>query len=101
MAMLAGNSSINAWGPDIWSSLLGTARIIISTPQVLLDALDHAYISMDHLALIVFDEGQCSLFLFSFTRTSKIKNGTMVSTTDTACLIQSSPQLCWQKSWRQ
>ncbi|KAL7930134.1 P-loop containing nucleoside triphosphate hydrolase protein [Trichoderma chlorosporum] len=56
MVLLAGNSNINAWGPEIWSSLLGTARIVISTPQVLLDALDHAYISMEHLALIVFDE---------------------------------------------
>ncbi|KAH0527310.1 hypothetical protein TsFJ059_002324 [Trichoderma semiorbis] len=56
MMMLAGASNINAWGPDIWSTLLDTARVVISTPQILLDALDHAYITMNHLALIVFDE---------------------------------------------
>lgn len=58
MMMLAGASNINAWGPDIWSTLLDTARVVISTPQILLDALDHAYITMNHLALIVFDEGE-------------------------------------------
>ncbi|KAL7941039.1 P-loop containing nucleoside triphosphate hydrolase protein [Trichoderma barbatum] len=56
IVMLAGNSNINAWGPDIWSNLMDTARIIVTTPQILLDALDHAYMSMNDLALIVFDE---------------------------------------------
>ncbi|KAL6855709.1 P-loop containing nucleoside triphosphate hydrolase protein [Trichoderma novae-zelandiae] len=56
MMVLAGNSNVNAWGPDIWTSLLDKVRVVISTPQVLLDALDHAYINMDLLALLVFDE---------------------------------------------
>ncbi|UKZ52567.1 hypothetical protein TrVGV298_006345 [Trichoderma virens] len=56
MTLLAGNSAINAWGPEIWHTLLGTTRVVVSTPQVLLDALDHAYITMNHLALLVFDE---------------------------------------------
>jgi ERCC4-related helicase len=59
MTLLAGNSAINAWGPEIWHTVLGTTRFVVSTPQVLLDALDHAYITMNHLALIIFDEGKC------------------------------------------
>ncbi|KAL7809098.1 P-loop containing nucleoside triphosphate hydrolase protein [Trichoderma gracile] len=56
MMMLAGNSNIETWGPDIWDTLLDTVRVVISTPQVLLDALDHAYLNLDLLALLVFDE---------------------------------------------
>lgn len=56
MMTLAGNSNIDAWGPDIWAILLDTVRIVISTPQVLLDALDHAYLNLGLLALLVFDE---------------------------------------------
>ncbi|KAL6882375.1 hypothetical protein HDV57DRAFT_509507 [Trichoderma longibrachiatum] len=56
MMMLAGNSNIETWGPDIWTTLLQTARLVISTPQVLLDALDHAYLNLGLLALLVFDE---------------------------------------------
>ncbi|KAH6603905.1 hypothetical protein Trco_007351 [Trichoderma cornu-damae] len=56
MTMLAGNRHVPTWGPDIWNAVLEKARVVITTPQVLLDALDHAYITMGHLALLVFDE---------------------------------------------
>ncbi|GFP59131.1 dicer-like protein 2 [Trichoderma asperellum] len=56
MKMLAGNRHLPTWGQDIWSALLEKTRVVITTPQILLDALDHAYINMGHLALIVFDE---------------------------------------------
>ncbi|PTB37225.1 hypothetical protein M441DRAFT_148991 [Trichoderma asperellum CBS 433.97] len=60
MKMLAGNRHLPTWGQDIWSALLEKTRVVITTPQILLDALDHAYIHMGHLALIVFDEGMRS-----------------------------------------
>ncbi|KAL6898701.1 hypothetical protein GGI43DRAFT_83845 [Trichoderma evansii] len=56
MKMLAGNRHLPTWGQEIWNALLEQTRIVITTPQILLDALDHAYIKMEHLALIVFDE---------------------------------------------
>ncbi|PTB63028.1 P-loop containing nucleoside triphosphate hydrolase protein [Trichoderma citrinoviride] len=56
MMTLAGNSNVDTWGPDIWKTLLEKVRVVISTPQILLDALDHAYLNMDILALLVFDE---------------------------------------------
>lgn len=60
MKMLAGNRHLPTWGQEIWNALLEKTRVVITTPQILLDALDHAYIKMEHLALIVFDEGMCS-----------------------------------------
>ncbi|KAL7920435.1 hypothetical protein ACQKWADRAFT_322180 [Trichoderma austrokoningii] len=56
MRMLAGNSHLPTWGQEIWTPLLENARIVITTPQILLDALDHAFLTMQDLALIVFDE---------------------------------------------
>lgn len=57
MMMLAGNHHVPTWGPELWNAVLEKARVVVTTPQILLDALDHAYISMAHLALLVFDEG--------------------------------------------
>jgi hypothetical protein len=57
MKMLAGNRHLPTWGPEIWNAILDGTRVVITTPQILLDALDHAYINMGHLALIIFDEG--------------------------------------------
>ena len=41
----------------LWERVLQTHRIMISTPQVLLDALRHGYISLGRdISLLVFDE---------------------------------------------
>jgi endoribonuclease Dicer len=41
----------------LWDRVLKTHRIIISTPQVFLDALGHGYISLGRdISLLVFDE---------------------------------------------
>lgn len=60
MQMLAGNRHLSTWTQDMWTPLLEKTRVVITTPQILLDALDHAYLRMEHLALIVFDEGMLS-----------------------------------------
>ncbi|EHK47075.1 hypothetical protein TRIATDRAFT_291296 [Trichoderma atroviride IMI 206040] len=56
MQMLAGNRHLPTWTQEMWTPLLAKTRVVITTPQILLDALDHAYLKMEHLALIVFDE---------------------------------------------
>ena len=48
----------DTWKPHTWKTVLGHARIVVSTYQILLDALDHAYLTINSLALIIFDEGQ-------------------------------------------
>ena len=43
--------------PNLWKDVLRKNRVIISTPQVLLDALSHGYISLGReIGLLVFDE---------------------------------------------
>ncbi|KAK7033164.1 hypothetical protein R3P38DRAFT_2520860 [Favolaschia claudopus] len=41
----------------LWRKVLDTYRIVVSTPQVLLDALHHAYVTLGvHIGLLIFDE---------------------------------------------
>lgn len=44
-----------------WDTVLKNVKIVVSTFQVLLDALSHGFVRMDSLALIVFDEGKFAL----------------------------------------
>ncbi|KND92581.1 Dicer-like protein 2 [Tolypocladium ophioglossoides CBS 100239] len=56
MRLLTGNDNVHMWSARIWERILDGVRIVVSTYQVLLDALCHAFVMMDRLALIVFDE---------------------------------------------
>lgn len=40
-----------------WDAMLDNVRIVVSTYQILFDALKHGFVTLDSLALIVFDEG--------------------------------------------
>ncbi|KAI6147431.1 hypothetical protein BKA82DRAFT_4153541 [Pisolithus tinctorius] len=43
--------------PELWNTVMKNNRVIVSTPQVLLDALSHGYVSLGkQIALLVFDE---------------------------------------------
>ncbi|KAK3613521.1 Dicer-like protein 2 [Elasticomyces elasticus] len=45
------------WGEKkIWDAALHQVRIVVSTHAVLVQALEHAFVSLSQLALIVFDE---------------------------------------------
>lgn len=56
--VLNGQDDVDHWTEqNIWDSVLHNVRIVLSTHQVLLDALSHAFVKMDELALLVFDEG--------------------------------------------
>ncbi|KAJ7066996.1 hypothetical protein C8F01DRAFT_1119904 [Mycena amicta] len=58
VAIISGANEPEHWvNPNLWKSVLSTHRIVVSTPQVLLDALRHSYVQMGRdLSLIVFDE---------------------------------------------
>ncbi|KAF5667653.1 Dicer 2 [Fusarium heterosporum] len=56
MRLLTGQLNIDAWSPKVWPLILEGTRIVVSTFDVLRDALDHAFVRMDMLSLIVFDE---------------------------------------------
>jgi ERCC4-related helicase len=57
--MLSGNDGVDHWSnQDIWDKILRNIRIVVSTPQVLLDALYRSFVTISRLALMVFDEGR-------------------------------------------
>ena len=58
--LLTGSENVDSWSETTWLKVLSDARIVVSTYQVLLDALDHAFVRMNDIALLVFDEGVCS-----------------------------------------
>ncbi|TVY20766.1 Dicer-like protein 2 [Lachnellula arida] len=54
---LSGADNVDRWtDPQHWDVVLKNVKILVCTYQILLDALTHAFIKMDSLGLIVFDE---------------------------------------------
>ncbi|KAL2117135.1 hypothetical protein VTJ04DRAFT_9303 [Mycothermus thermophilus] len=53
-----GSDNVDAWSsqPGIWDAVLLNTRIVVSTYQILLDAVNHALVSLESLCLIVIDE---------------------------------------------
>lgn len=57
--LLSGKDNVDHWTKlSTWDAVLLNIRIVVSTHQVLLDALTHAFVRMSGLALLIFDEGQ-------------------------------------------
>ncbi|OSX59637.1 hypothetical protein POSPLADRAFT_1149188 [Postia placenta MAD-698-R-SB12] len=58
VTMISGASEPNQWKDSaLWRRILSAHRIIVSTPQILLDALRHGYIHLGQdVGLLVFDE---------------------------------------------
>ncbi|CAO2651114.1 Nn.00g094110.m01.CDS01 [Neocucurbitaria sp. VM-36] len=61
--LLCGKDDIDHWTKQsIWDAVLQGVRIVLSTHQVLLDALTHGFVRMSKLALLIFDEAHhCTL----------------------------------------
>lgn len=59
--MLHGDA-VETWSEQrIWDAALLNVRVVVSTYRILLDALYHAFVKIDSLALIVLDEGNAPL----------------------------------------
>ena len=57
--LLSGKDELEYWTEQsIWDAVLHNVRIVLSTHQVLLDALTHAFVPITKLALLIFDEGK-------------------------------------------
>jgi ERCC4-related helicase len=55
--LLSGKDNIDHWTEQkTWDDVLHNVRIVLSTHQVLLDALTHAFVKISRLALLIFDE---------------------------------------------
>ena len=42
----------------MWDEVLHNVRIVVSTHQILLDALTHGFLGLARISLLVFDEGE-------------------------------------------
>jgi ERCC4-related helicase len=61
--LLQGNDGVEKWkDKKIWDCVLKNVQIVVSTPQVLLEALTHGFVRLATLSLLVFDEGNYTLF---------------------------------------
>ncbi|KAF7589645.1 Dicer-like protein 2 [Aspergillus hancockii] len=55
--LLIGPDGVDRWSDqDTWDAALLDMRIIVSTPAVLANALEHGFVKIEKLALLVFDE---------------------------------------------
>ena len=58
--LLTGNDEVDKWSnKGVWDIALDKKRVVVSTPQCLLDALDHGFVQLADLSLLVVDEGDC------------------------------------------
>lgn len=57
--ILFGEDGIETWS-DVatWNKFLKNVRVVVSTYQVLLEAVSHAFVRLERLSLLVFDEGE-------------------------------------------
>ena len=58
VGLISGALEPDQWkNAELWANVLLTHRIMVSTPQVLLDALRHGYIILGRdISLLIFDE---------------------------------------------
>lgn len=56
---ICGDHGVDAWSskPGVWDAVLLNTRIVVSTYQILFDAVSHALVPLKSLGLIVVDEG--------------------------------------------
>lgn len=61
MKILCGADGMDTWTDvRIWDDFLHNVGLVVSTPQVLFDAVSHGFVKLQRLSLIVFDEGRPS-----------------------------------------
>ena len=57
LQVLLGKDGVGHWtDQSTWDTVLHNVRIVLSTHQVLLDALTHGFVTVSKLALLIFDE---------------------------------------------
>ena len=76
--LLIGPDGIDRWSnQETWDAALLDMRIIVSTPAVLADALEHGFVKIGKLALLVFDEGRGTPRRISIDRLTKVQRTTV------------------------
>lgn len=82
---LSGADGVDRWSEQsLWDGILKNVKVVVSTYDILREALDHAFVKLESLALIVFDEG---MYFSSSAYMTKER------------ITFNSAQLCWKASW--
>ena len=57
--LIYGDTDVATWSdkPGLWAAILTNIRIVVSTYQILFDAVTHGLVRLYSLSLIVIDEG--------------------------------------------
>ena len=55
-ALLCGELNVDYWSTQQWSDMLDNNEILVSTAQVILDAVKHGFLQLKQVNVIVFDE---------------------------------------------
>lgn len=58
--LVTGSDKVDSWSKSTWEAVLVNVNLVVTTHQVLLDALLHGFVQVSSLALIIFDEGKTS-----------------------------------------
>ena len=57
--LISGADSVEAWSDQqTWDAILSNIRVVVSTYQILPDAVTNGFVRLDSLGLIVIDEGE-------------------------------------------
>lgn len=56
---VSGNDKVDTWSEKgVWDDFLKNVGVVVSTYEILRDAISHAFVEMHTLSLLVFDEGK-------------------------------------------
>ncbi|KAM0865320.1 hypothetical protein ACQ4PT_043361 [Festuca glaucescens] len=67
-----GASGVAEWTTEQWKEEVGSKEIAVMTPQILLDALRHAFVTMSAVSLLIFDECHRACGNHPYTRVMKV-----------------------------
>jgi ERCC4-related helicase len=56
--LITGSDSVDTWAKTTWETALINVKVVISTHQLLLDALKHGFVKIKSVALLILDEGE-------------------------------------------